>query len=588
MISADEIRRGVRTFATWQEIHAAPGPSRLEDIERRIAEFSCMGLLEMACRYNAIIQDHHYRATAHIGLFRALMSPELTVAFRQAIARGLTADGVLHRQQLLTFMKLALVRGRLEGGRLILADADDRDLGDLLLMINDDLIPPLDERGEDEERRQRVLAHMVLHNVLSHATHVINAIGRNARMLEVHEEFRVRGHREFFDLAAEFLRVTGVTIDTYLHHLFAILALADTGVPQLLAGNLRAIVIQPETALQGTAVEVDEFRATLRQLSLTPEQAHARLTDGRPFEPYFDFVLFQDYPLIEFPEGHFWPLDMGFILDKFAEGIFWLLHRPDPALDEASLTRRNRRFRQWWGRLFEEYAHRLMEFFFPPIGRYSRIPDDPGEAMTRCDAVLETRPELVLFEYKASYLRTDAKLSGSPGQLLEDVRRKVATAAGGGEGAKGIHQLAASCVRFHQTGEIPGLGAIGGIRRVYPVLVTLDAAFAANGMNRYLDELFKGAVGPLANPGVVAPLTVLTAEDLENVLPYTPERSFVDLLQTYHTEDPELLTSFRFVAQRRIRRERWPENGFTAPKALEWQQALIERYFPRRGDGAIT
>jgi hypothetical protein len=391
VITPDEIRQGIRTFATWREVHGLDAPSPLADINARIAAFSTSGLLEMACRYNAILQHPEYRTTAHIGLFRPLISPELRTAIQQAIARGLTADGVLHRQQMLTFMKLALIHGRLEGGRLILAEADDHALGDLLLMINDHLIPPFDEEGEDEQRRATVLAHMVLFSVLSHQANVSNAIGRNLRMLEIHDEFRVRRHPEFFDIADTFHRTTGISIDAYLHHVLAVWALVDSGVPQLLAGNLRAVVVHPDTALRDTGVDVDEFKATLRQLALTPPVARARLTEGPAIPPFFDFVLFQDYPLIEFPEGHFWPLDSGFLLDKFAEGLFWLLHRPDPSLDQAALTLRISRFRQWWGRLFEEYAHRLMEFFFPPLaGRYSRIPDPPGEAMTRCDAVLDS------------------------------------------------------------------------------------------------------------------------------------------------------------------------------------------------------
>jgi hypothetical protein len=195
---------------------------------------------------------------------------------------------------------------------------------------------------------------------------------------------------------------------------------------------------------------------------------------------------------------------------------------------------------------------------------------------------------MVLFEYKASYLRTDAKLSGSGERLLREVRRKVATAGGTGERAKGIHQLAMSCDLLQRTGAIPGLGAFPGVRRIYPVLVTLESAFAANGMNRHLDQMFQQAFRELNNQDGLAPLTVMTAEDLENVLPYTRNRSFVALLQTYHEDDPQLLTSFRFVSQRRIRGERWPENEFTLPGARRWRQALLERYFPRRGDGALT
>jgi hypothetical protein len=406
-------------------------------------------------------------------------------------------------------------------------------------------------------------------------------------MVEVHHHFADAPHPELFDIEGDFARITGISIETYLGHVFAIWAYIDAHTPALLAGDLQAIVNHPETSLRNTGVDIAEFKATLRQLSRTPAQAREQLMNARATPPYFDFVLFQDYPLIEFPDGFFWPLDPGFLIDKFGEGIFWLLHRPIPGFSAEQTRDRNLHFRQWWGRLFEEYVHRLMEFFYPVVsGRYLRIPEDP-RAMTRCDAMLDSRPSVALLEYKASYLRTDAKLSGSD-EVLEEIRRKVAAGGEAGESAKGVRQLAASCTHLQRTGEIAGLGPFPNVERIYPVLVTLDNAFSALGLSWYLDTLFRQALPADVNRDRVAPLTVMTSEDLENVLPYTREQSFTDLLRTYHAEDAELRTSFRFVMQKRVRREDGPRNEYVDGRAHAWEQALLERYFPRQGDAAIT
>jgi len=585
VLSLDEIRRGFRTFGTWQEVHGLAERSDLHAIGQQLMEFDALALVEAGSRFNAILNHRDFRDSAPVALFRPLISPDLRVAIRSAVDRGVSADGIVNRQQLLTFMKLALTNGQLGTGRRIQSEAEDHILGEILLKLNDHLLPDLNDALVGDERRRSLLALLVLHGILSHTPYVPGAIARNLRMLEIHDS--LGGRPEWFDVRGEFQRATGLTIDSYIHHVFAVWAFVDAMTPALMAGNPQAIANHPETALHNTGVNVDEFKAALRQISLRPDEFRARLIAGPPRPPYFDFVSFQDYPVIEFPPGFFWPIDPGFLIDKLGEGVFWLLHRPDPALSAGANTQRNFRLRQWWGRLFEEYIDLLMRNFYAASGRYARIPEGAG-AGARCDAVLDSGPSLVLFEFKASYLRTDAKLSAASDILLADIQQKFAAGGGQGEAAKGVRQLAHMCVHVQRTGEVPGVGAFPGVR-LFPALVAMDNALASLEVGWHLNALFRTALVELGgDPSRVAPLTVLTGEDLEKVLPYTSERSLVELLQLYHDEDPDLHTSFRFVMSRRVYRSPGLRNQWIEDRADLWKDDLLDRYFPRRGDGAIT
>lgn len=66
------------------------------------------------------------------------------------------------------------------------------------------------------------------------------------------------------------------------------------------------------------------------------------------------------------------------------------------------------------------------------------------------------------------------------------------------------------------------------------------------------------------------------------------QRSLVELLQLYHDEDPDLHTSFRFVMSSRVYRSPGLRNQWIEDRADLWKDDLFNRYFPHRGDGAIT
>lgn len=58
------------------------------------------------------------------------------------------------------------------------------------------------------------------------------------------------------------------------------------------------------------------------------------------------------------------------------------------------------------------------------------------------------------------------------------------------------------------------------VKRIFPVFVGYDAVLDGFWVNRYADDIFRNLLSPELR-GRVRPLTVMSAESLESLLPYT-------------------------------------------------------------------
>jgi hypothetical protein len=325
----------------------------------------------------------------------------------------------------------------------------------------------------------------------------------------------------------------------------------------------------------------------MKQLRRTPAEQRTRLAQDGADASSFDFIAFRDYPLVEFPEGCAWALDQQFLLEKMGSGVFWLLHREDPTLDKKANGSRNQGLRTWWGRLFEEYAHRLMTVFYSETGdRYHRFPEGMAAGSGSCDAWLDCGSKAMVFEYKGSYLNQPARLSSDPNVLEEDLRRKFASRGSAGKAYKGVFQLA-RCVKQARSGELAD-----GPRRDQPiqaVLVGLDLALGASMVNWRLQAWFEEALRENdVDATTIAPLCVLTIEDLEDVLPYTSNRSLLGMVEQQRAMDPEAKGPFREFMQQELFAGGKRDNEWIGGRARAWKDALRVKYFPRgRAEGEL-
>ncbi|HEX3557624.1 MAG TPA: hypothetical protein VHU19_00360 [Pyrinomonadaceae bacterium] len=94
------------------------------------------------------------------------------------------------------------------------------------------------------------------------------------------------------------------------------------------------------------------------------------------------------------------------------------------------------------------------------------------------------------------------------------------------------------------------LEAAGHVRRVYPVLIVQDFSLQIGFANRELRNLFAEEIkNRRLDPALVRPLSLLTVEDLESVLPYLDVVPFTEIIDEY-IKPHEPLYRFKHVLNR--------------------------------------
>ena len=198
--------------------------------------------------------------------------------------------------------------------------------------------------------------------------------------------------------------------------------------------------------------------------------------------------------------------------------------------------------------------------------------DNPNAQV--CDGLLVEGDSLVVMEYKASMFTAEAKYSGNHVALRDEIKKKLVRDAAENK-KKGVEQIAAaikSIFSAPQRKVIEGLDA-AGIRRVYPLLITLDEIGSSPLISKLLNFSFK----PEAASGVeVKPLLCTDIESLEKVLPYIDVKPLSGFLQFWLDGDPLLLKTLLSQFP-----ENFPErrNEFLAQELVALKNTLGSRLF---------
>ncbi len=167
-----------------------------------------------------------------------------------------------------------------------------------------------------------------------------------------------------------------------------------------------------------------------------------------------------------------------------------------------------------------------------------------GAKVEIADACLNDVIEAVLFETKAAFVREDAGQEDSIDVYLNELRKKYGVTVGSAKdrGVKGVGQLARSIRRIAARELVPADLDWERVRCVFPVLVVYDVSLSSPGHAEFFDEEFARALesedvasGGYMQKGslTVAPLTVMTIEDLENLESSVQSFRLIDILRDY-------------------------------------------------------
>jgi hypothetical protein len=345
--------------------------------------------------------------------------------------------------------------------------------------------------------------------------------------------------RKMPDFANHFEASTGLTVEQYL---ICVGALTTYTLAERAEGPLfRTADVAAATGFK------DVFPTYLALESLTPEE----FAKAAPDLPRNGFRALRERPVLSTPGGLSVVLDPAIYGETLTIGPLFHLVAQDK-------NRANELF-GYFGLAFEHYAIDVLRQMYPTGSGLlaqrltNNIPGRDGAgADFEIDAALNDATEIVVFEMKAAWLREDSLLDATGADFVQQLRRKYGVSpveSGAGGRPKGTAQLAKIIGAIARKEWIGVSSEFAEAAKIYPVLVVHDERLGVPGSGKFLDNEFKSLLGMVPSGVVVAPLTIMTIGDLENLETSVTGFGLRDLLCDYTRECPDRMRSLhQFMA----------------------------------------
>lgn len=236
-----------------------------------------------------------------------------------------------------------------------------------------------------------------------------------------------------------------------------------------------------------------------------------------------------------------------------------------PLFHVLSHNNQNRLFAAF-GYAFEEYVRRILQRIYPESGShlarrlYSDVREAKDNGIQITDFMVDDVTDLVAIEAKAIWIK-DEKMSQDAKAFAEHLCSRY----GGEDRDKGYTQLARSIRKMSTQEWQPVKIDLTQSKRVYPVLLIHDALLDAPVFGHFLAAEFRHQLQPdsidaggwmVKGRFNVAPLTIMTIDDLECLESSLSKFTLVDLLKAYSGSTPDRLVSLNnFLA---LNPERFP------------------------------
>jgi hypothetical protein len=187
----------------------------------------------------------------------------------------------------------------------------------------------------------------------------------------------------------------------------------------------------------------------------------------------------------------------------------------------------------------------------------------------------------IVVETKAVFLREEAILDDVAESFVAELRRRYGKDPGGKERDKGVAQLARIVRAIVDRVWVGETRELAEARAILPVLLTHDARMDSPGVCWLLNEDFADLLGEVPRGWRVAPLILLTIEDLENLESSVGQFTLAELLRDYHRDSPDRMVSFRrFLIGSKYQALIKP-SGHIMSQSNEQMEAVARTLFPK-------
>jgi hypothetical protein len=467
-----------------------------------------------------------------------------------AFAREHATFSVFFRDQLLELVRWTclLADDHPDDGRTFEDPATRRRFAQAALMAGEvwgnrvfkDGLPVTGDHVEDLRRAMPAFRRAIV----TRAPDLVRVLARGA---SIYEEFQ-RAHE---DLHARFRATSGLTLTEYLACLWFLtiqFANINPATAQTTSGGFRV-----EAVKGSLPQEMQEpFDRYIQLESQTADELRSALwgdraaDDVRAMAP-FDDRPFRNRPILRTPDGRAIVLDQVFYAGRASVGPLFTL------VNAAPRDGRVNTLFGAFGDAFESYVNGLLRSMYParpPLAETLTCNPTGTTASGEieiADACLNEVTDIVLFESKAVFVRDDA--TGDVESYESELRKKLGATEGTvkDRGMKGAAQLGRWIVGIARGDVTPAGPAWDRAQRIFPVLVVYDTMLDRPGHARVFEEEFRTALVPASTTAsgymragrfTIAPPTVMTIDDLENLASSVERFSLVDLLRDYVNSTP--------------------------------------------------
>ncbi len=375
-----------------------------------------------------------------------------------------------------------------------------------------------------------------------------DVIARGAKLFsEIYPTF-------YADFASEFFNRTGLSLHDYYVCLLAIMTNYMNSPAKTDIGGKNDSGIFSQKIIQDSAPHTLElFEKFFSLLSITPEELTVSLWRGTGEEPrevggQFSLKPLRERPILKAADGRMIILDPVFFAEKASVGpLFHLMDAGTPKKTSSALFTA-------FGHAFEVYVGMVLQHVYPDPGPYlakrlhADVRETKNNAIQVADFIVDDVSEIVIIEAKSTRLQDDKMSQNNPEIFVEHLRTRL----GGETEDQGYNQLARSIHRISAQEWHPVGIDLTKTRRIYPILLVHDDLLGAPLFGNFLAGEFKYQLQPdsLDRAGwmtkgrfSVAPLIVMTVDDLERLETSLRKFRLVDLLNAYSAEVPDRLVS---------------------------------------------
>ncbi|MCP4372605.1 MAG: hypothetical protein GY797_31530 [Deltaproteobacteria bacterium] len=268
--------------------------------------------------------------------------------------------------------------------------------------------------------------------------------------------------------------------------------------------------------------------------------------------PNYNYLPLREKPILRSSDGRAIILDPIFYSEKASVGPLFFL--PSGKRQKAFTD---------FGKAFESYTCDMLKRMFPDlsVATNKRLScniegtDIDGNKL-EIDACLNDITEVVLFEIKTGFIREDKILADDYEDYLKHLSEKYVWSHR--EKGVGVGQLARTISILASKKWLGPNQEFNKVQLVYPVLLVQDSLFAAPVYGNFFAQEFKKLLAPdtelqsgilIKGQLQIAPLIIMTIDDLENLETSIQHFGFRDLLADYLQYSPDRLESLHnFIA----------------------------------------